>query len=188
MTAVGLRPKRSSEYIMKALAHGKARVIQKIEFSDLAIVKPRSTRMFGSQAPSPSAMPKKAKKQIIPAITRPGYSRRTTPNGSLWVSLAASVRSVSSGTVRSPMRCSRSSARCPWPWVASQRGDSGSEKRRTKITSAPMPMMIQMPRQPIESRKARVSNTPTGHGQAPPINCMNAVRRPRMFFGAYSAV
>jgi hypothetical protein len=50
---------------------------QKIEFSDLAIGKPRSTRMFGSQAPSPSAMPKKAKKQIIPAITRAGYSRRT---------------------------------------------------------------------------------------------------------------
>ena len=45
---------------MKALAIGKARVIQKIEFSDLAIVKPRSTRMFGSQAPSPSAMLKKA--------------------------------------------------------------------------------------------------------------------------------
>ncbi len=60
MTAVGLRPKCSSAYIMKALAHGKARVIQKIEFSDLAIVKPRCTRMFGSQAPSPSAIPKNA--------------------------------------------------------------------------------------------------------------------------------
>src|ERR1700732_2052875 len=127
VTAVGLRPKRSSEYIIKALAHGKARVIQKIEFSDLAIGKPRSTRMFGSQAPSPSAMPKKAKKQIIPAITGPGYSRRTMPSGALLVSLAAPVRSDASGTVRSPMRCSRSSARCPWPWVASQRGDSGRE-------------------------------------------------------------
>src|SRR5580704_6442388 len=105
VTAVGLRPKRSSEYIMKALAHGKARVIQKIEFSGLAIGKPRSTRMFGSQAPSPSAMPKKAKRQIIPAITRPGYSRRTMPSGSLLISLAAPVRSDTSGTVRIPMRC-----------------------------------------------------------------------------------
>src|SRR5215469_5295970 len=42
ITAVGFRPKRSSEYIMKALAQGKAKVIQKIEFSDLAIGKPRS--------------------------------------------------------------------------------------------------------------------------------------------------
>ena len=72
VTAVGLRPKRSSAYIMKALAHGKASVIQKIEFSDLAMVKPRSARMLGSHAPSPSAMLKNAKKQIIPAMTRPG--------------------------------------------------------------------------------------------------------------------
>src|SRR6202035_197420 len=72
VTAVGLRPKRSSAYIMKALAHGKASVIQKIEFSDLAIVKPRSARILGNQAPSPSAMLKNAKKQIIPAMTRPG--------------------------------------------------------------------------------------------------------------------
>src|SRR5229473_1072816 len=113
VTAVGLRPKRSSEYIMKALAHGKARVIQKIEFSDLAIGKPRSTRMFGNQAPSPSAMPKKAKKQIIPAITRTGYSRNTVAIGSLLVSLAASVRSDASGTVRNPMRANKSRARCP---------------------------------------------------------------------------
>ncbi len=48
------------------------------------------------------------------------------------------------------MRCSRSSARCPWPCVASQRGDSGSEKRSTKMTSAATPMTIQMPRQPID--------------------------------------
>ena len=51
-----------------------------------------------------------------------------------------------------------------------------------------MPMMIQMPRQPIVSRKASVSSTPTGHGQAPPRNCIKAMVRPRMFFGAYSAV
>src|SRR5882762_10141464 len=42
-TAVGLRPKRSSAYIMKALAHGKASVIQKIEFSDLAIPRDRKS-------------------------------------------------------------------------------------------------------------------------------------------------
>src|SRR5712671_4559177 len=59
-TAVGLRPKRSSAYIMKALAHGKASVIQKIEFSDLAIPRPRSASMFGSQVPSPMAILKNA--------------------------------------------------------------------------------------------------------------------------------
>ena len=59
-TAVGLRPKRSSAYIMKALAHGKASVIQKIEFSDLAIPSPRSASMFGSQVPRPMAMLKNA--------------------------------------------------------------------------------------------------------------------------------
>jgi hypothetical protein len=133
-------------------------------------------------------MPKNAEKQIMPAITRRGYLRNTTPNGSLCVSLAASVESVSSGTVLTPMRCRMSSARWPWPCVASQRGDSGSEKRNTKTISAPMPIKIQMPRQPIESRKASVKRTPTGHGQAPPMNCMNAVMRPRMFFGAYSVV
>src|SRR5258708_27553731 len=71
-TAVGLRPKYSSANIMKRLAQGKASVIQKIEFNDFAIVNPRSARMLGSQAPSPSAMLKKAKKHIIPARTRPG--------------------------------------------------------------------------------------------------------------------
>jgi hypothetical protein len=56
--------------------------------------------------------------------------------------------------------------------ILPSRQDSGSEKRKTKITSAPMPMMIRMPRQPIESRKARVTNTPTGHGQASqPTRC-----------------
>ncbi len=55
MTAVGLRPNRSKEYIMKALAIGKARVIQKIEFKDLAIEKPRSTRMY----PHPGAEPER---------------------------------------------------------------------------------------------------------------------------------
>ncbi len=56
------------------------------------------------------------------------------------------------------------------------------------MTSAPMPMMIQMPRQPIEPRSSRVSKTPTGHGQAPPMNCINAVSRPRIRFGEYSAM
>jgi hypothetical protein len=71
-TAVGFRPKRSKEYIIKRLAVGKAKVIQKIEFSDLAIGKPRSTRMFGSHAPSPIAIPKNAMKHIMPAMTRRG--------------------------------------------------------------------------------------------------------------------
>ena len=57
-----------------------------------------------------------------------------------------------------------------------------------KTISAPMPMMIQMPRQPILSRNASVNSTPTGHGQAPPMNCISAMTRPRMRFGAYSAV
>src|SRR5262249_10510998 len=59
-TAVGLRPKYSSENIIKALAHGKASVIQKIEFSDLAIGRPRSASMLGNQVPSPMAMLKNA--------------------------------------------------------------------------------------------------------------------------------
>ena len=58
---------------MKALAQGKASVIQKIEFSDLAIPQAAAAKDVRQQAPSPSAMLKKAKKQIIPAITRPGY-------------------------------------------------------------------------------------------------------------------
>ena len=57
-----------------------------------------------------------------------------------------------------------------------------------KIISAPMPMMIQTPRQPILSRNPSVSRTPTGHGHAPPMNCISAMTRPRIRFGAYSAV
>ena len=110
------------------------------------------------------------------------------PIGSLLVSLAASVASVSTGGVRTPMRPNRSRARRPWPCVASQRGDSGSEKRNTKTISAATPMISQIPRQPIVSRKASVNNTPTGHGQAPPMNCISAMMRPRIRFGAYSAV
>jgi hypothetical protein len=49
-------------------------------------------------------------------------------------------------------------------------------------------MMIQIPLQPIVSRNASVIRTPTGHGQAPPMNCISAMTRPRMRFGAYSAV
>ena len=102
------------------------------------------------------------------------------PIGSLLVSLAASVRSVSSGGARRPMRRSRPSARPPWPWVASQRGDSGNVKRNTNTISAAMPMISQMPRQPIVSRNPIVSSTPTGHGQAPPMNCISAMMRPQI--------
>ena len=84
------------------------------------------------------------------------------------------------------MRSSRSSARSPWPCVASQRGDSGSVKRNTNTISAQTPMTIQQPRQPIESRKARANSVEIGQENAPPINCTPAMKRPRMFFGAYS--
>ena len=49
--------------------------------------------MLGSHAPRPNATPKNATKQIIPAIIRPGNARKMMPNGSLLVSLAASVLS-----------------------------------------------------------------------------------------------
>jgi len=74
------------------------------------------------------------------------------PNGSLLVSLAASVESVSIGTVLSPMRLRISSARCPCPWVASQRGDSGSDTRNTNTISARIPTTVQIPRQWMMSR------------------------------------
>ena len=85
-----------------------------------------------------------------------------------------------------PMRSSRSSARSPWPCVASQRGDSGNEKRNTNTISAQMPITIQQPRQPSESRKASANKVVNGQENAPPISCTPAMKRPRMFFGAYS--
>jgi hypothetical protein len=84
------------------------------------------------------------------------------------------------------MRSSKSSARSPWPCVASQRGDSGSEKRNTKTINAQMPMTIQQPRQPSESRNVSANNVVIGQTNAPPINCTPAMKRPRMAFGAYS--
>ena len=86
------------------------------------------------------------------------------------------------------IRFKRSRARWPLPCVASQRGDSGSEKRKTKMISAAMPMTTQIPRQPIMSRKPSANNVPSGQGNAPPISCIAASERPRMRFGAYSAV
>ena len=70
VTAVLMRPKRSSEYIMKRLLNGKESCIPKVKVKDLVTVKPRSARMFRSQPPRPNAAPKKAKKQIIAAMIR----------------------------------------------------------------------------------------------------------------------
>src|SRR6516225_2011983 len=70
VTEVLIRPKRSSEYIMKRLLNGKESCIPKVKVSDLVIVKPRSARMFGNQPPRPSAAPKNTKKQIIAAMMR----------------------------------------------------------------------------------------------------------------------
>src|SRR3984893_4261833 len=96
-TAVIFRPNLSSAYIMKMLAHGTAKFIAKVYWSDLVMVKPFSFMMFGSQAPSPMAMPKNAVKQIMPAMTRLGNILNTTANGSLLVLLATSVDSGSVG-------------------------------------------------------------------------------------------
>ncbi len=81
------------------------------------MVKPLAFMMFGSQAPRPMATPKNAEKQIMPAMTRFGNIVNTTANGSLLVSLAASVVSGSFGPAM-PMRASTSSASSPRPWVA----------------------------------------------------------------------
>jgi hypothetical protein len=56
-------------------------------------------------------------KQIIPAMTRLGNILKTTPNGSLLVSLAASVESGSFGPAM-PSRPSTSRASLPLPCVA----------------------------------------------------------------------
>ncbi len=85
-----------------------------------------------------------------------------------------------------PIRSSSSSARLPWPCVASQRGDLGKEKRNTNTISAQMPITIQQPRQPSELRNARAKRVVMGQTQAPPISCTPAMKRPRMRFGAYS--
>ena len=89
-------------------------------------------------------------------------------NGSVLVSLAASVVSFSFGP-GSPMFLRTSSALSPLPWVASQRGDSGSVKRNSQTMSAPMPITIHTPRHPIESRNASVNSAAIGHTQAPPM-------------------
>ncbi len=72
-TAVSLRPKRSSAIHHEARWRRERRassrsVSQRFVDREAVLV----ARMLGSQAPSPSAMPKNAKKQIIPAITRRG--------------------------------------------------------------------------------------------------------------------
>ena len=130
--------------------------------------------MLGSHAPRPRATPKNATKQIIAGDDPAGDSaRKMTPNGSLWVSLAASVLRLSIGGGRMPIRCSRSSARCPWPCVASQRGDFGSEKRSTKIDQREMPTTVQMPRQWIDVAEIEHEQRADRPGQAPPMNCIN---------------
>src|SRR6516165_9800666 len=96
-TEVIFRPYLSSAYIMKMLAHGTAKFIASVYCSDLVMEKPLLFMMFGSQAPSPMAMPKNAVKQIMPAMTRVGNCENTTRNGSLLVLLAASADSCSVG-------------------------------------------------------------------------------------------
>ena len=49
-----------------------------------------------------------------------------------------------------------------------------------------MPITIQTPRQPIESRKNSVNREAIGHTHAPPMKCTIARMRPRMAFGEYS--
>src|SRR4051812_1010905 len=96
-TELILRPQASSAYIMKMLAHGTAKFMARTYCSDLVMLKPLLFMMFGNQAPSPMATPKNAVKQIMPAMTRPGYWLNTTQNGSLLVLLAAPLVSFSFG-------------------------------------------------------------------------------------------
>ena len=116
-TDVILRPNLSSAYIMKMLAHGTAKFIARVYWSDLVMVKPLAFMMLGSHAPSPMATPKNAVKQIMPAMTRIGNILNTTANGSLLVLLAASVVSGSFGPAM-PRRPRTSSASSPRPCVA----------------------------------------------------------------------
>ena len=71
-TEVILRPYLSSAYIMNRLAHGTAKFMPSVYWSDLVMLKPFACMMFGSQAPRPMATPKNAVKQIMPAMTRRG--------------------------------------------------------------------------------------------------------------------
>src|SRR5689334_9796554 len=116
-TEVTFRPMLSSAYIMKMLAHGTAKFIASVYWSDFVMVKPLSNMMLGSQAPSPMAKPKKAVKQTMPATTRIGYILNTTANGSLLVSLAMSVLSGAVGP-EIPSRLSTAIASSPRPCVA----------------------------------------------------------------------
>src|SRR5215831_21002131 len=113
-TEVILRPYLSRAYIMNRLAHGTAKFIARVYCNDLVMVKPFAFIMFGSQAPSPMATPKKAVKQIIPAMTRVGNLLKTTPNGSLLVLLATLVDSSFFGAAM-PRRPSTSKASLPRP-------------------------------------------------------------------------
>ena len=112
-----LRPYLSSAYIMNRLAQGTAKFIASVYCSDLVMVNPLAPIMFGNQAPRPMATPKNAVKQIMPAMTRTGNMLKTTPKGSLLVSLAASVDSGCVGPAM-PSRASTSSASLPRPCVA----------------------------------------------------------------------
>ena len=171
-TDVILRPNLSSAYIMKMLAQGTAKFITSVYCSDLVMEKPLAFMMFGSQAPSPMATPKNAVKQIMPATTRLGNMRKTTPNGSLLVLLAASVVNGSVGPLM-PRRSRTLSASSPRPWVARKRGDSGSVKRNTQTISAPTPMSSHTPRQHILGRRGEVAE------QRARVPCRSATRRRR---------
>src|SRR5690349_13417344 len=116
-TDVLFRPNLSSAYIIQMLAHGTAKFIQSVYSIDLVIVKPFAFMMFGNHAPRPMATPKNAVKQIMPATTRVGNMRKTTPNGSLLVLLAASLVSEFNGGVEMPRRPRTSSASWPRPCV-----------------------------------------------------------------------
>src|SRR5690349_13677329 len=82
-TEVTFRPMLSSAYIMKMLAHGTAKFIASVYWSDFVMVKPLSNMMLGSQAPCPMSKPKKAVKQTMPATMRTGCRLKTVVYGSL---------------------------------------------------------------------------------------------------------
>src|SRR5580693_6098922 len=188
--AVILRPNLSSAYIMKMLAVATAKFMTRVYCSDLVMLKPLAFMMFGSQAPSPMAMPKNAVKQIMPAMTRRGNKRKTTLNGSLLVVAASSVDSGSVGPAM-PRRSRTFSASSPRPWVARKRGDSGSVKRNTQTIRASAPMPIHTPRHTYSGVATMVetpstSPVPIGHTQAPPMKWTIARMRPRIALGEYS--